>query len=82
MTRGREKKVGTSLCRGGLKIILPQLILCGRAVAAMTVVPLSSTGRTCLYVSTAMHLVIDVQAYLVASAQAPLGLNQIGRAHV
>ncbi|MFZ9629000.1 MAG: peptidoglycan-binding protein [Ilumatobacteraceae bacterium] len=46
-----------------------------RAVASMTVVPVDSKGRVCLYVSSAMHLIVDVQGFFVPAAQAPLGLH-------
>jgi hypothetical protein len=46
-----------------------------RAVAATTVVPVDAKGRVCMYVSSAMHLVVDVQGFFVPAAQAPLGLH-------
>ncbi|MEY4605830.1 MAG: hypothetical protein RLY45_590 [Actinomycetota bacterium] len=49
----------------------------GQAVAAMTIVPVDSTGRVCMFVSTAMHLVIDVQGFLVNAVQAPLGMHLV-----
>ena len=42
---------------------------------AVTVVPVDAKGRVCMYVSSAMHLVVDVQGFFVPAAQAPLGLH-------
>lgn len=45
----------------------------GRAVAGTAIVPLDSQGRFCLYNSTAMHSMVDVQGFFAPSASAPDG---------
>ena len=45
----------------------------GRAVAATAIVPLDSQGRFCLYNSTAMHSIVDVQGFFAPSDSAPNG---------
>ena len=47
----------------------------GRAVASLAVVPVDAQGRVCLFASTSMHLVVDVQGHFVAAASAPSGLR-------
>jgi hypothetical protein len=41
----------------------------GQSVAAMAIVPISSTGRFCLYRSSAVHSVVDVTAYLGSAGE-------------
>lgn len=45
----------------------------GRAVAAAAIVPLDSLGRFCLYNSTSMHSMVDVQGFFAPSGSAPDG---------
>ncbi|MDO8363725.1 MAG: peptidoglycan-binding protein [Actinomycetota bacterium] len=45
----------------------------GRAVAAAAVVPLDAQGRFCIYQSTALHTIVDVQGYFAPHAVAPNG---------
>jgi len=45
----------------------------GRAVAAAAIVPIDARGRFCLYQSTAMHTIVDVQGYFAPAAAAPNG---------
>ena len=41
----------------------------GQSVAAMAIVPISSTGRFCVYRSSAVHTVVDVTAYLGSAGE-------------
>ena len=45
----------------------------GRAVAATAIVALDAQGRFCLYNSTSMHSIVDVQGYFAPSGSAPTG---------
>lgn len=45
----------------------------GRTVAAVAFVPVDSEGRFCLFQSTAMHAIVDVQGYFTSAASAPGG---------
>ena len=45
----------------------------GRAVASTAIVPLDATGRFCLFNSTAMHSIVDVQGFFAPSGSAPNG---------
>jgi len=45
----------------------------GRAVAAAAIVQLDAQGRFCLYQSTAMHTIVDVQGFFSPAASAPNG---------
>lgn len=45
----------------------------GRAVAATAIVPIDSQGRFCLYNSTGMHSMVDVQGFFAPSGSAPNG---------
>ena len=45
----------------------------GRAVAATAIVPLDSQGRFCLFNSTSMHSMVDVQGFFAPSGSAPTG---------
>jgi len=45
----------------------------GRAVAATAIVPLDVQGRFCLYNSTGMHSMVDVQGFFAPSDSAPSG---------
>jgi hypothetical protein len=40
-----------------------------QSVAVMAIVPLSSTGRFCIYRSSAVHTIVDVTAYLGAAGE-------------
>ena len=44
-----------------------------RAVASAAVVPLDELGRFCLYQSTAMHTIVDVQGYFTVPESTPTG---------
>ena len=50
-------------------------IRAGRAVSSLAVVPIDAQGRVCLFVSTATHLVVDVQGHFLPAAAAPTGLR-------
>lgn len=50
--------------RTGLRTTSALTYATGQSVAAMAIVPISSTGRFCIYRSTAVHTVVDVTAYL------------------
>ena len=45
----------------------------GRAVASTAIVPLDAQGRFCIYQSSAMHTLVDVQGYFAPAANAPNG---------
>jgi len=45
----------------------------GRAVASTAIVALDSQGRFCLYQSSTMHTIVDVQGYFAPAANAPNG---------
>lgn len=45
----------------------------GRAVASTAIVPLDAEGRFCLYQSSTMHTIVDVQGYFAPAASAPNG---------
>lgn len=45
----------------------------GRAVASAAIVALDAQGRFCLYQSSTMHTIVDVQGYFAPAASAPNG---------
>ncbi len=45
----------------------------GRATASAAVVPLDAQGRFCIYQSSTMHTIVDVQGFFSPSAAAPNG---------
>jgi len=45
----------------------------GRAVASTAIVPLDAQGRFCLYQSSTMHTIVDVQGSFAPAASAPNG---------
>lgn len=47
----------------------------GRVTSSLTVTQVDASGRVCLFVSTAMHLVVDVQGHFAPTAVAPTGLR-------
>lgn len=47
----------------------------GRVVSSLAVVPVDAQGRVCLFVSTTMHLIVDVQGHFAPAAAAPSGLR-------
>ena len=45
----------------------------GNVIAALAFVPIDANGRFCLYQSTAMHTIVDVQGYFAPADAAPTG---------
>lgn len=55
--------------RSGPRTTSALTYVAGQSVAAMAIVPISSSGRFCIYRSTAVHTVVDIAAYLGSSGQ-------------
>ena len=59
--------------RSGLRAWANGTVRPGRATSSATVVPLDADGRFCIYQSTRVHTVVDVQGWFAPSAAAPDG---------
>src|SRR4051794_19383510 len=55
--------------RTGVRTTSALTYAAGQSVAAMAIVPLSITGRFCIYRSSAVHSIVDVAAYLGSSGE-------------
>jgi hypothetical protein len=55
--------------RSGARTTSALTYAAGQSVAAMAIVPISSTGKFCVYRSSAVHTVVDVTAYLGAAGE-------------
>ena len=55
--------------RSGTRTTSALTYAAGQSVAAMAIVPISSTGKFCVYRSSAVHTVVDVAAYLGSAGE-------------